>query len=72
MGKTQLCVSKRDPSGAPGPQKRHERMAPNVDREQGVIGIPIKLLHEAEGHTVMIEMKNYELYRFVASRESLW
>lgn len=27
------------------------------------IGIPIKLLHEAEGHTVTIELKNGEVYR---------
>lgn len=27
------------------------------------IGIPVKLLHEAEGHTVTIELKTGELYR---------
>mmetsp|Transcript_8860 Transcript_8860/g.12029 ORF Transcript_8860/g.12029 Transcript_8860/m.12029 type:complete len:119 (+) Transcript_8860:205-561(+) len=27
------------------------------------IGIPIKLMHEAEGHTVTIEMKTGETYR---------
>ncbi|EEH59618.1 uncharacterized protein MICPUCDRAFT_31243 [Micromonas pusilla CCMP1545] len=27
------------------------------------IGIPVKLLHEAEGHTVTIELKNGETYR---------
>uniref|UniRef100_A0A7S0RE46 Small nuclear ribonucleoprotein Sm D3 n=1 Tax=Pyramimonas obovata TaxID=1411642 RepID=A0A7S0RE46_9CHLO len=27
------------------------------------IGIPIKLLHEAEGHTVTVEMKTGETYR---------
>eukprot|EP01114_Cavostelium_apophysatum_P008356 TRINITY_DN20781_c0_g1_i1.p1 TRINITY_DN20781_c0_g1~~TRINITY_DN20781_c0_g1_i1.p1 ORF type:complete len:121 (+),score=5.54 TRINITY_DN20781_c0_g1_i1:109-471(+) len=27
------------------------------------IGVPIKLLHEAEGHTVTIELKTGELYR---------
>mmetsp|Transcript_1880 Transcript_1880/g.5228 ORF Transcript_1880/g.5228 Transcript_1880/m.5228 type:complete len:120 (-) Transcript_1880:51-410(-) len=27
------------------------------------IGIPIKLLHEAEGHTVTVELKNGEVYR---------
>ncbi|KAJ4460506.1 putative small nuclear ribonucleoprotein Sm D3 [Paratrimastix pyriformis] len=27
------------------------------------IGIPIKLLHEAEGHTVTIELKTHEIYR---------
>ena len=28
-----------------------------------LIGIPIKLLHEAEGHTVTIELKTGEIYR---------
>eukprot|EP00053_Salpingoeca_punica_P003891 m.45815 g.45815 ORF g.45815 m.45815 type:complete len:115 (-) comp12478_c2_seq1:170-514(-) len=28
-----------------------------------LIGIPIKLLHEAEGHTVTVELKNGEIYR---------
>ncbi len=27
------------------------------------IGVPIKLLHEAENHVVTIELKNGELYR---------
>ncbi|MCO5607702.1 hypothetical protein L7F22_061901 [Adiantum nelumboides] len=27
------------------------------------LGIPVKLLHEAEGHTVSIELKSGELYR---------
>tara|TARA_B100000787_G_scaffold148262_1_gene119672 strand:- start:989 stop:1207 length:219 start_codon:yes stop_codon:yes gene_type:complete len=27
------------------------------------IGIPIKVLHDAEGHTVTIELKNGETYR---------
>eukprot|EP00741_Cyanophora_paradoxa_P016351 tig00020912_g15787.t1 len=27
------------------------------------IGIPIKLLHEAEGHTVTVELKTGEIYR---------
>jgi small nuclear ribonucleoprotein D3 len=27
------------------------------------IGIPVKLLHEAEGHVVTVELKNGELYR---------
>mmetsp|Transcript_2349 Transcript_2349/g.8399 ORF Transcript_2349/g.8399 Transcript_2349/m.8399 type:complete len:122 (-) Transcript_2349:138-503(-) len=27
------------------------------------IGIPIKLMHEAEGHTVTVEMKSGETYR---------
>ncbi len=27
------------------------------------IGVPIKLLHEAEGHTVTIELKTGEVYR---------
>eukprot|EP01130_Rhizamoeba_saxonica_P007302 TRINITY_DN2949_c0_g2_i1.p1 TRINITY_DN2949_c0_g2~~TRINITY_DN2949_c0_g2_i1.p1 ORF type:complete len:118 (-),score=19.29 TRINITY_DN2949_c0_g2_i1:91-444(-) len=27
------------------------------------IGVPVKLLHEAEGHTVTIELKSGELYR---------
>lgn len=27
------------------------------------IGVPVKLLHEAEGHTVTIELKTGELYR---------
>mmetsp|Transcript_32757 Transcript_32757/g.53131 ORF Transcript_32757/g.53131 Transcript_32757/m.53131 type:complete len:141 (+) Transcript_32757:1701-2123(+) len=27
------------------------------------IGIPIKLLHEAEGHTITIELKTGEIYR---------
>jgi len=27
------------------------------------IGVPIKLLHEAEGHTVTIELKTGEIYR---------
>ncbi len=27
------------------------------------IGVPIKLLHEAEGHVVTIEMKTGEVYR---------
>lgn len=28
-----------------------------------VIEIPVKLLHEAEGHVVTIEMKTHEIYR---------
>ena len=28
-----------------------------------MIGVPIKLLHEAENHVVTIELKNGELYR---------
>eukprot|EP00894_Picocystis_sp_ML_P004979 jgi/Pico_ML_1/55496/g1171.t1 len=27
------------------------------------VGIPIKLLHEAEGHEVMVELKSGDLYR---------
>jgi small nuclear ribonucleoprotein D3 len=27
------------------------------------IGVPIKLLHEGEGHVITIEMKNGEIYR---------
>lgn len=27
------------------------------------VGIPVKLLHEGEGHTVTVELKNGELYR---------
>ncbi|GAB4816729.1 hypothetical protein N2152v2_003775 [Parachlorella kessleri] len=27
------------------------------------VGIPIKLLHEAEGHTVTVELKSGEMYR---------
>ena len=27
------------------------------------IGVPIKLLHEGEGHAVVVELKNGELYR---------
>lgn len=27
------------------------------------IGVPVKLLHEAEGHTVTMELKNGEIYR---------
>lgn len=27
------------------------------------VGVPVKLLHEAEGHPVTIELKNGELYR---------
>eukprot|EP01041_Mallomonas_annulata_P011711 gene11711-24542_t len=27
------------------------------------IGVPIKLLHEAEGHVVTVELKNGEIYR---------
>ena len=26
-------------------------------------GVPIKLLHEGEGHAVVVELKNGELYR---------
>jgi len=34
------------------------------------IGVPIKLLHEAEGHTVTIELKTGEVYRgFLAESE---
>jgi len=29
------------------------------------LGIPVKLLHEAEGHTVTVELKSGELYRGV-------
>ena len=28
-----------------------------------IIGVPIKLLHEAEGHTVKIELKSGEIYQ---------
>jgi small nuclear ribonucleoprotein D3 len=35
---------------------------PNV-RYRMSIGVPIKLLHEAEGHTVTIELKTGEVYR---------
>lgn len=27
------------------------------------VGVPIKLLHEGEGHGVTVEMKNGEIYR---------
>jgi hypothetical protein len=27
------------------------------------VGVPIKLIHEAEGHVVTIELKNGEIYR---------
>ncbi len=27
------------------------------------VGVPIKLIHEAEGHVVTIELKNGEVYR---------
>lgn len=27
------------------------------------VGIPIKVLHDAEGHTVTVELKNGEVYR---------
>ena len=27
------------------------------------VGIPVKLLHEGEGHAVTVEMKNGEIYR---------
>ncbi|CAM9906035.1 unnamed protein product, partial [Phaeothamnion confervicola] len=27
------------------------------------LGVPIKLLHEAESHTITVEMKNGEVYR---------
>ena len=27
------------------------------------IGVPIKLLHEAENHVITVELKNGELYR---------
>ena len=29
----------------------------------GNIGIPVKLLHESEGHTVSVELKTGEVYR---------
>jgi small nuclear ribonucleoprotein D3 len=29
------------------------------------LGVPIKLLHEAEGHVVTVELKNGETYRGV-------
>jgi small nuclear ribonucleoprotein D3 len=28
-----------------------------------ILGVPIKLLHEAEGHVVTVELKNGETYR---------
>lgn len=28
-----------------------------------ILGVPIKLLHEAEGHVVTVELKNGEAYR---------
>ena len=28
-----------------------------------IIGIPVKLLHEAEGHTITVELKTGEVYR---------
>lgn len=27
------------------------------------VGVPVKLLHEAEGHTVAVELRNGEVYR---------
>ena len=29
----------------------------------GAIGIPLKLLHESEGHTITVELKTGEVYR---------
>lgn len=32
-------------------------------RNMASTGVPIKLLHEGEGHAVVVELKNGELYR---------
>ena len=39
------------------------RRSPRVSSMSKHIGIPIKVLHDAEGHTVTIELKNGETYR---------
>lgn len=31
--------------------------------KHAAVGVPIKLLHEGEGHGVTVEMKNGEIYR---------
>ena len=37
--------------------------AQRSSRTEMSIGVPVKLLHEAEGHTVTMELKNGEIYR---------
>merc|ERR1712166_115061 len=37
--------------------------SPKVSMAARSIGIPIKLIHEAEGHTVTVESKTGEVYR---------
>ena len=39
------------------------RRSPRASSMSKHIGIPIKVLHDAEGHTVTIELKNGETYR---------
>merc|ERR1711916_370723 len=41
-------------------RKRKEK---KIQSQKMVIGVPIKLLHEAEGHIVTVELNNGELYR---------
>lgn len=37
------------------------------------VGVPLKLLHEAEGHTVTVELKSGELYRgYLVEAEDNW
>lgn len=33
------------------------------DTQLGSAGVPVKLMHEAEGHVVTIELKTGEMYR---------
>ena len=39
------------------------RRASPTQKSMSNIGIPIKVLHDAEGHTVTVELKNGEVYR---------
>jgi len=49
----------------PPPHRFHSSARPHIPstRTMSNIGVPIKLLHEAEGMKVTVEMKNGEIYR---------
>ncbi|KAF8737799.1 hypothetical protein HU200_014029 [Digitaria exilis] len=45
------------------PARRSRRVTPPASRMSRSLGIPVKLLHEAAGHVVTVELKTGEVYR---------
>eukprot|EP00962_Isochrysis_galbana_P022652 scaffold6770_cov125-Isochrysis_galbana.AAC.4 len=51
------------PSSPASPRRRRSRPRARGVMASKNIGIPIKVLHDAEGHTVTVELRNGEVYR---------